>query len=292
MAKLGWIGLGNMGVPMTKNLLKAEYDLTVWNRTKSKAQPVLDEGAAWGDSPKVVAESCDVIFTMVSDGNVLKAVTMGDNGIVSGLSKGKIVIDMSTVSPEESAEVNAAIEAAGAKFLRAPVTGSTVLAANASLGILASGDKNSYDDVLPCFQAMGKNQFYLGGGEEARVMKLALNMMIGTSMQMLAETMVLAEKGGLDWEQTLEVIGGSAVASPLVGYKVGPVSKRVYDPAFSVKLMEKDFDLALTAARQFGVSLPITAVTRQYLASANARGKADKDFSVLVELAEEMSGIK
>ncbi len=292
MAKLGWIGLGNMGSPMSRNLLKADYDVTVWNRTKAKAQDVLDAGASFGDSPKAVAESCDIIFTMVSDGNVLKAVTLGAEGVVAGLSKGKIVIDMSTVSPEESAVVNEAIEAAGCKFLRAPVTGSTVLAANASLGILASGDKASYEEVLPCFQAMGKNQFYVGGAEEARVLKLAINMMIGTSMQMLAETMVLAEKGGLDWEQTLEVIGGSAVASPLVGYKVGPISKRVYDPAFSVKLMEKDFDLALTAAKQFGCSLPITAVTRQYLAAANARGKADKDFSVLVELAEEMSGVK
>lgn len=292
MAKIGWIGLGNMGAPMSKNLMKAGFDVTVWNRTKAKAQPVLDEGASWANSPKEIAEKCDYVFTMVSDGQVLQAVNFGDNGIIAGLSSGKTVIDMSTVSPEESAKVNEAIEAKGCKFLRAPVTGSTVLAANASIGILASGDKASYDKVLSCFEAMGKNQFYLGTGEEARTMKLALNMMIGTSMQMLAETMVLAEKAGLDWKQTLEVIGGSAVASPLVGYKVGPVSKKDYTAAFSVKLMEKDFDLALATAKQFGASLPITAMTRQFLASADALGKGDKDFSVLVELAEELSGVK
>lgn len=292
MAKIGWIGLGNMGIPMSQNLIKAGQEVTVWNRTKSKAQPVLDAGAKWADSPKEIAEKCDYIFTMVSDGHVLQAVNFGDNGVIAGLSAKKIVIDMSTVSPAESAKVNEAIEAKGCKLLRAPVTGSTVLAQNATLGVLASGDKAAYDKVLPCFEAMGKNQFYLGSGEEARAMKLALNMMIGTSMQMLAETMVLAEKAGLDWGKALEVIGGSAVASPLVGYKVGPVSKRDYSPAFSVKLMEKDFDLALTAAKQFGVSLPITAMTRQFLASADARGKGDKDFSVLVELAEELSGIK
>ncbi len=292
MARIGWIGLGNMGIPMSQNLIKAGQEVTVWNRTKSKAKPVLDAGAEWADSPKEIAEKCDYIFTMVSDGHVLQAVNFGDNGVIAGLSAGKIVIDMSTVSPAESAKVNEAIEAKGCKLLRAPVTGSTVLAQNATLGVLASGDKEAYEKVLPCFEAMGKNQFYLGLGEESRTMKLALNMMIGTSMQMLAETMVLAEKAGLDWGKALEVIGGSAVASPLVGYKVGPVSKRDYSPAFSVKLMEKDFDLALTAAQQFGVSLPITAMTRQFLASAEARGKGDKDFSVLVELAEELSGIK
>ena len=292
MANVGWIGLGNMGLPMSTNLLKAGNDVVVWNRTKAKAQPILDEGAKWADSPKEVAESCDIIFTMVSDGPTLQAVTLDNNGVVAGLSSGKIVVDMSTVSPAESAKVNAGIEDKDSKFLRAPVTGSTVLAQNGTLGILASGDKATYEKVLPLFEAMGGNQFYLGTGEEARTMKLSLNMMIGVSMQMMAEAVVLAEKAGLDVEQVCDVMAGSAVGSPLVGYKKVPIGTGDYTAAFSVKLMMKDFDLAFDAAKQYGVSMPVTAVTRQALSAADATGRGDKDFSVLTQVLEDQCGYK
>ncbi len=292
MAKIGWIGLGNMGDPMSKNLLKAGHDVTVWNRTKSKADEVIAAGAKWADTPKEIAEQCDFIFTMVSDGPTLQSVTLSENGVVAGLSAGKIVIDMSTVSPEESTKVNDAIEAKECKFIRGPVTGSTVLAQNATLGILASGDKATYDKVLPLFEAMGKNQFYVGGAEEARVLKLALNVMIGVTSQMMAEAVVLAEKAGLDVAQVCQVMAGSAVGSPLVGYKAALVSSGDYKPAFSVKLMMKDFDLAFAAAKQYGVAMPVTAVTRQYYAAAAASGRAEKDFSVLTEVLEEQCGYK
>ncbi|MBR0599229.1 NAD(P)-dependent oxidoreductase [Sinanaerobacter chloroacetimidivorans] len=291
MAKVGWIGLGNMGVPMSQNLIKAGHDVTVWNRTKAKAESVIAAGAQWADSPKEIASKCDFIFTMVSDGPTLQAVTLGENGVVAGLSPKKIVIDMSTVSPAESAKVNDAVESKDCKFIRGPVTGSTVLAQNATLGILASGDRAAYDQVLPLFEAMGKNQFYLGAEEEARVMKLSLNTMIGTSMQMMAEAVVLAEKAGLDVTQVCEVIAGSAVGSPLVGYKVAPISKGEYNPAFSVKLMMKDFDLAFDAAKQYGVSMPVTAITRQCLAAAAATGRGEKDFSVLTQVLEGQCGV-
>ncbi|NLY70094.1 MAG: NAD(P)-dependent oxidoreductase [Clostridiales bacterium] len=292
MAKVGWIGLGNMGNPMSRNLLKAGHEVTVWNRTKAKAQQVLDAGAKWADSPKEVAEQSDIIFTMVADGPVLQAVTLGDNGVVAGLSAGKIVIDMSTVAPAESLKVNDAIEAKGCKFLRAPVTGSTVLAENATLGILASGDKEAYDKVLPLFEKMGKNQFYLGGGEEARTLKLSLNMMIGVSMQMMAEAVVLSEKAGLDTKQVCEVIAGSAVGSPLVNYKKDVIVEGKYPAAFSVNMMKKDFDLAFEAGKQYGAAMPVTALTRQFLEMCTATGRGEKDFSVLVELLEDMCDYK
>jgi len=292
MANVGWIGLGNMGVPMSKNLLKAGHDVTVWNRTKSKADEVLAEGAKWADSPKEIAEKCDFIITMIADGPTLQAVVLGENGVAAGLSAGKIVIDMSTVAPEESARVNEEIESKGCKFLRAPVTGSTVVAQNAMLGVLASGDKAAYEKALPLFEAMGKNQFYLGKDEEARVMKLALNIMIGTTMQMMAEGVVLAEKAGLDVAQVCEVMAGSAVGSPLVGYKTATVTEGVYNPAFSVNLMMKDFDLAFDTAKQYGVALPVTAVTRQAFAAAAASGRGEKDIAVLTQVLEDMCGVK
>ena len=292
MAKIGWIGLGNMGAPMSTNLVKAGNEVIVWNRTKSKAQPVLDAGAAWADSPKEIGEKCDIVFTMVADGPTLLKVALGDDGALAGMSDGKILVDMSTVSAEESATVAEAAKAKGVELVRAPVTGSTALAANASLGILASGDKATYEKVLPYFEKMGKNQFYLGSGEQARIMKLCLNMMIATTMQMEAEAVVLAEKAGIETRQACDIIAGSAAGSPLTGYKAALIAGGEYAPAFSVKLMMKDLDLALAAGKQYGVPLPSTALTRQSLQSAAATGRGEKDFSVLTQCLEEQSGYK
>jgi 3-hydroxyisobutyrate dehydrogenase-like beta-hydroxyacid dehydrogenase len=197
---------------------------------------------------------------------------------------------MSTVSVEESAQVNEAVEAAACKFLRAPVTGSTMLAQAGTLGILASGDKASYDKTLPLFEIMGGNQFYLGSGEEARVMKLSLNLMIATTMQMEAEAVVLAEKAGLNVEQVCEIIAGSAVGSPLTGYKKVPIGTANYAPAFSVKLMIKDLKLAEAVGNQFGVPLESTRVTKNRLEKAEQKGYGDLDFSVLTKLLEEDAG--
>lgn len=292
LAKIGWIGLGNMGQPMSKRLVEAGYQVVVYNRTKDKAAGVVQVGAKLADTPSEAAGAAEVIFTMIADSATLELVCLGPNGIVEGLKPGSIVIDMSTVDPDASLKVNEAVEAKGGKFLRAPVTGSTMLAQAGMIGILCSGDRQAYDQVLEIFKVLGKNQFYLGDGEEARYMKLALNMMIGTSMQMLAESLVFGERAGLDWAQMIEVIAGSVVGSPLVQYKSKPLTERSFAPAFTVKLMEKDFDLALNIAQGLDVALPVTALTRQFLASARANGKGGLDFSSLVLVAEVMAGIK
>lgn len=289
---VGWIGLGKMGLPMSKNLVKAGYSLTVYNRTKAKTKELADLGASVADSPKEVAQKTDVIFSMTSDDAALKAVMLGDEGIAGGLKQGAIVVDMSTVSPATSAEVNKAVEAKGCKFLRAPVTGSTLLAEAGTLGILCSGDKQAYDKVLDMFKAMGKNQFYLGSADEARYMKLVLNMMIGVSCQMLAESLVFGEKAGLDWAQMLEIIAGSAVGSPLFNYKRGPLTERKFEAVFTSAMMEKDFDLVFDIAKEENLCLPVTALTRQFLAALSAKGMGDKDFSALLLLMEEICGIK
>lgn len=289
MAKIGWIGLGNMGVPMSTNLVKAGNEVVVWNRTKAKADAVIAEGAAWADSPKAVAEACDFIFTMVADGPALHAATLEAEGVCAGLSAGKVVIDMSTVSVEESAKVNDAIEAAGCKFLRAPVTGSTALATAGTLGILASGDKAAYDKTLPLFEVVGGNQFYLGGGEEARVMKLSLNLMIATTMQMEAEAVVMAEKAGLNVQQVCDIIAGSAVGSPLTQYKAKLIGEGNYAAAFPIRLMIKDLKLALAVGDQYGVKLESTELTKKRMELADSKGYGDMDFSVLTKLLEEES---
>ena len=236
MAKLGYIGLGNMGKPMSNRLLDAGKDLTVWNRTASKADELVAKGAKLAATPKEIGENCDIIFICVSDGPTLKSVTQGEDGVVAGLTAGKIVINMSTVAPAESEELNAAVEGAGCKLIRGPVTGSTMLAQNGTLGILASGDKDTYDIVLPYFEILGKNQFYLGDAEQAVVLKLAINTMIASTMQIEAEAVVLSEKAGLDVAQVCEVIAGSAAGSPLCGYKAKLIAEGEYAPAFTVKL--------------------------------------------------------
>jgi 3-hydroxyisobutyrate dehydrogenase-like beta-hydroxyacid dehydrogenase len=281
-----------MGNPMSTNLLKAGHEVVVWNRTKSKADEIVAAGAVWADSPKAVAEASDFIFTMVADGPALHDAVLGENGVAEGLSAGKIVTDMSTVSVAESAKANEAIEAAGCKFLRAPVTGSTVLAASGNVGVLASGDKDAYEKTLPLFEIIGGNQFYLGGAEEARVMKLSLNLMIATTMQMEAEAVVMAEKAGLDVQQVCDIIAGSAVGSPLTQYKAKVIGAGGdYPAAFPVKLMIKDLKLALAVGEQYGVKLESTGLTKKRMELAVEKGYGDCDFSVLTKVLEEESDI-
>jgi 3-hydroxyisobutyrate dehydrogenase len=290
MAKFGWIGLGNMGNPMALNLLKAGNEGVVYDRITGKADAAVAAGATLAESSKAVAEASDFLFVSLPDGPILQAAAFGDEGFVAGLSAGKIVVEMSTVSVEESAKVNAAVEATGAKFLRSPLTGSTILAAEGTVGILTSGDKESYEKALPLLQIIGGELFYLGPDEQARVMKLALNLMIATTMQMEAEALVIAEKAGLDLAQVTGLIAGSAVGSPLTGYKAKLITEGEYAPAFSVKLMIKDLRLALGVAEQYGVRLESTELTKKRLELAESRGWGEKDFSILTKLLEEESG--
>ena len=289
MAKVAWIGLGNMGVPMSNNIAANGHELTVWNRTASKCDAVKDAKKA--ASPAEAAKGADFVFTMISDDSALSHVMLGANGIVSVLEAGQIVIDMSTVSIEMSAACNDAIVGKGASFLRAPVSGSTVLAEGGNLTVLCSGPQAAYDKTLPLFDILSKTQFYLGDGDGARAMKLGLNMMIATSLQMFAESLTLCEKAGIDRNAAMDVIAGSVLASPLLVYKIPPLREYKYDPAFATNLMAKDLDLALSVAKQLNVCAPSTALTKQMLEALIAQGKGDKDFASLVQLVEGLSGM-
>lgn len=292
MAKVAWIGLGNMGVPMSINLVAAGHEVKVWNRTASKCDPVVAEGAAKANTPAEAASGADYVFTMIADSDALINVILGENGVESVLRQGQIVVDMSTVSIESSAQCNKAITAKGATFLRAPVSGSTVLAKAGGLTVLCSGPKDSYDKTLPLFEKLSKTQFYLGDGDGARAMKLGLNMMIATSLQMFSESVTLCEKAGVEWNAALDVIAGSVLASPLIVYKIPPIRERKYDPAFSTRLMAKDLDLALSVAKDLGVCAPSTALTKQLLEALIANGKGEQDFASLVQQTEMLSGCK
>lgn len=251
MCKIGWIGLGNMGAPMCRNLIKAGYDVTVWNRTESKADGVIKLGAKWAASPAEVTSNADYIFTMVSNGKILEKLVLGTGGIIENIAAGKVLIDMSTVSPDESLRVSEAVEAAGGRFLSCPVTGSVVPAEKGTLGLLVSGEKSLFEEVKPVLAKLGKNMYWLGEKAEACVMKIALNTMVGNTTQILAEAVVLAEKAGISVEKATEVIAGSAVGNLIVDSKIGIINANKYDVAFSVDMMLKDFDLASEILSRF-----------------------------------------
>ena len=290
--KVGFIGLGTMGQPMAGRILGAGFPLTVWNRTSTKTADLAQKGAKVAGSPKEVAAQSDIFVSMIADGPALEAITFGESGILAGAKSGNVFIDMSTVDPEASSRVAKAVEAKGIKMLRAPVSGSTVLASQGTLTILASGDKGAFDRCQKVFSAMGQKIFHVGTGDEARYLKLVLNMMVGTTLQMLAEALTFGKKAGLEWKQMLEIISASVVGSPLVNYKAGPIGDRNFKPAFTASLMAKDFDLALNTGSRLGVAMPTIGLVRQFLGTLKATGRGELDFSGLILLMEELAGIK
>jgi 3-hydroxyisobutyrate dehydrogenase-like beta-hydroxyacid dehydrogenase len=290
--KLGWIGLGKMGIPMSGNLIKAGYSLTVYNLTEKETKELADQGAQVANSPKAVGVAADVIISMISDDPALEAVSIGPDGAFEGAKEGAIFIDMSTVSPVASARVAKGADKKGIKYLRAPVSGSTALAAAGTLTIFASGPKEAYDQCMDIFGAIGQKSFHVGTGEEARYLKLVLNIMVGITSAMTAEALTFGECGGMDWNQMIDIVNNSVVASPLVVYKAQMLKDRNYAPAFTAAQMAKDFDIALDTGRANNVPMPITSLVRQFLGTMKAKGKGELDFFGLITLLEDMAGIK
>ena len=291
MANLGFIGLGLMGSRMVARLLAAGHRVTGYNRTKSKAQALLDEGMSWAGSPRAVAEAADVTFSMVTDTVALQAVAGGPDGVVAGLGPGKIYVDMSTVSPSASRELAAQVDAVGASMLDAPVSGSVVTLEQGTLSIMAAGDKAAFERVKSILQDIGPTVTHVGENGLAVSMKVATNLSLAVQMLAFSEGVVLAEKSGISREVAVEVLLSSVIASPMIKYR-GPFVLSMPDDAwFDVDMMQKDLNLALELGRQLGVPLPTTAVTNEYLTAARGMGLAAQDFAVVFELLSRMSGV-
>jgi len=289
--KIGFIGLGRMGKPMASRLL-AHFPLTIWNRTKAKTVELGKRGAEIASSPREVAAKSDITITMMYDDAALEAVTFGEDGILGGIRPPSVFIDMSTVGPATSNRIASAIKEQGVEMLRAPVTGSTSSAEEGTLTILASGNRQAYEKCEKVFSVMAKKIFYVGAEEEARYLKLAHNMMVGITAQMLAEAVTFGEKAGLDWHQMLEVFSGSFVASPLLCFKAARLADRDFTAASNVLQLSKDFDLALATGQQLESPMPITGMVRQFLGMLVSTGKEELDYISLVLLMEELAGIK
>lgn len=290
--RVGFIGLGKMGSNMSKRLIEAGYQLVVYDIFKEKTRALAELGAQVADSGEDVARQSDVILLSIPGDPQLIDVCLEEHGVLVGAKPETTLIDMSTVTPTASAKVARSAEQKGVTYLRAPVSGSTVLAAKGQLSIFVSGDKSAYDECLPIFNVLGKSVTYVGPKEEARYMKLLINMMVATTSQMVAEALTFGERAGIDWKTMIDVIGQSVVASPLIGYKIKPLLERDFTPAFTIKQMEKDMDYALATGREIGAVMPLTSLVRQFLTAAEATGKGDIDLFSLLLLMEEISGIK
>jgi 3-hydroxyisobutyrate dehydrogenase-like beta-hydroxyacid dehydrogenase len=288
---VGVVGLGLMGRPIARRLLAAGYPLTVWNRTEQRAAELVTLGARRAEAPAEVWEHADVCVTMVADGKALEAVTLGERGLLAGPpGRSATLIDMSTVSVDASRRVAKAAEACGVTYLRAPVTGNPSVVEAGRLGIMVSGDEGAFTALEEMLRAIGPNVFYLGPGEEARVMKLALQVMIAGTAELMAEAIVLGEANGLDRARMLEVMGESAVGSPFVKYKTAALVANDYSTTFSSAMMFKDLALVLDCGNGAGVPLPVTACIQQVVRACMSSGMADLDLMAFVPHLEREAG--
>ena len=292
MKNIGWIGLGKMGLPMALKLADQKYNLSVFNRTKSKTVDLVTAGAQAEDNVINVARSSDIIITMVSDDIALEKITLNSDGVIANARPNSTYIDMSTVSPGLSAKISAAAVNKNINYLRAPVNGTVMQAETSTLVILVSGPEEEFEKQKYIFETMGNKIFYTGKEEQSRYLKLSINMMVGVSSIMMAEALALGKAGGLDWNLMIDIIKNSAVGSPVVNYKETMLKDRDFTPAFSAKQMAKDFDLILEAGRLGNVPLSIAAQTRQNWSSMIATGRGENDFFGYIELLEELSGLK
>jgi 3-hydroxyisobutyrate dehydrogenase len=288
---VGWIGAGRMGQQLATRLLKAGYDVAVYNRTKSKAQPLADLGASLVDSPVELAGR-DIVFAMVSASKDLEQVMLGEGGLLTDPSRApKAIGDSSTVSMEMSAKVRAAAEERGVGFLATPVSGNPKVISAGKLTVAASGPREVFDYVRPLLEAWGRGVTYVGEGEAARIVKIAHNVFLGVVIQNMIEITLLAEKAGVKRSDFLEFLNDSVMGSPYSRYKSPALVNLDFTPTFTPVLLLKDLDLGLAAARELGVVMPVTATTREIIATEVGAGNTEQDFASMILRAAVGSGI-
>lgn len=292
ISTVGWIGLGNMGAPLATRLVKAGYDLAVWNRTAAKAAPVADAGASVADSVRGLA-SRDVVFSMVSTSADFEQVMLDpDTGLLTGDAVPQVVIDCSTVSVESSAAVRAVAEERGVRYFAAPVSGNGKVVAAGKLSVVCSGDKETFELVKPMISALGRSVTYVGEGEAARLVKIFHNLVLAVYTQSLVEILTLGEANGVSRQAIMEFINNSVMGSMFSQYKTPALVNLEFHPTFTPVLLRKDLDLGLAEARRNGVPMPITSMTREIVQSAIGHGFAKDDFATMLLVAAANAGLE
>ena len=275
---VGLIGLGNMGTAFAERLLDGGYDLLVYNRTAAKANPLAARGAAVVDTAEELAERVDVVLTSLPNDEALESVA---EKVVGTMRPDGVLVDLSTVSPGASARVAGLAEEASVAYLRAPVSGNPTVVRSGNLSFIVSGPREALDRVEPVLKTIGPTVHYVGDAEQARIVKLALNLMIAGLAQLMSEALVLAEASDVSRQDLLETMGSSAVGAPFVKYKTEPLLHDDFSATFTTALMEKDIDLILDAAKQAGLELPVAQEMKSLLRATAEAGYADDDFMAL-----------
>ena len=288
--RLGWLGTGRMGAQLVRRLLGAGHDVSVYNRTLAKAQPLASHGAKVVDSAADLA-SCDIVFAMVGTSEDLVGAVLGADGLLSGAAAPSILVDCSTVSADASAQIRAEAAARGTALLAAPVMGNPRVARAGMLTLAVSGPRAAFDDAEPYLSLLGAGATYVGQGELARIVKLCHNLFLGTVAQSMAEITVLAEKSGVSRQAFLACINSSVMGSLFTRYKTPAYVNLDFTPTFTATLLRKDFDLGLAAAREREVPLPVASLVHQIVQSLVGRGHGGQDFATLLQLEAESAGL-
>ena len=288
--KLGWIGIGRMGYAMADRLAKAKADVTVWNRTRAKAEPLATSGARVAGSLVELAE-CDIVFVMVSAWDDVKQVVAGPGGLLSGARAPRLVVECSSISLEGSAELRALLAARGVQMLAAPVSGNAKVIKAGQLSFVCSGPRAAFDEALPWMKLIAPGVSYVGEGELARIVKICHNVFLGVVAQSLAEITVLAQKAGVPRHAFLEFMNQSVMGSIFSRYKSPAFVNLDFKVTFTPKLLRKDLDLGLDAARHFEVPMPLASATRDLVQSLIGHGMGEEDFAKLIVLQATASGL-
>lgn len=289
---IGFIGLGIMGLPMAKNLIKSNFNLIVYNRTESKSKELSESGAKVAATPKEVAENAKCIITIVTDSPDVEQVILGQSGIIEGLQPNTIIIDMSTISPKITRNIDQELSKKQSTLLDAPVSGGSWGAIEGTLSIMVGGTKKAFNTCLPLFQAMGKNIIHTGSSGMGQTTKLVNQILVAGTMNAVAEAMVFAAKSGADLETTIEAVGGGAAASWQLN-TLGPrLIKGDFDPGFMIKLQQKDLRLIIESAQDLNVAIPGTSLVSQLFAGLLSQGLGDEGTQALVKAHEQLSNIK
>jgi 3-hydroxyisobutyrate dehydrogenase-like beta-hydroxyacid dehydrogenase len=292
MANLGYVGLGVMGGRMADRLMTKGHTVTGNNRTKSKAQWLIDRGMTWGDTPRAVAENADVVFSMVTDSSALESIAYGTDGIVAGLGPGKVLIDMSTVSPAASNALAEKVRAKGADMVDSPVSGSVITLEQGKLTMMVGGRAETFEQIKPLLLDIGPKATHVGDNGLAVSMKIATNLSLVVQMLAFSEAVLLAEKSGIPRKTAVEVLTNSVIASPMVQYR-GPMVINLPDEAwFDMRMMQKDVTLALEMGKRLGVPLPTAAIANEFLTAARGLGLEEEDCAAVFNVLAQLSGVQ
>jgi 3-hydroxyisobutyrate dehydrogenase len=289
---VGFLGLGIMGQGMARNLLKANFEVSVWNRTPERMEPLIEAGAKRTNSPQDLASQCDVVITCVSDTPDVKEVVLGERGVIHGAKSGALVVDMSTISPQATREVAAKLEEKGVHMLDAPISGGSEGAAKGTLTIMIGGEEEQVKRAMPYFEAMGKTITHVGGHGAGQMVKLVNQILVVVNMLAVGEALLFGQAGGLDLQKTLEAVTQGAAGSWMLSNRGPQVLERDWRPGFTIDLQQKDLRLVLEAADQMGVPLMATNMVFNLYRTLQREGLGAEGNHALVKALERLSGIE